>query len=322
MNALIQYITKYFHSMYYVTIAVLLVVAIVESTARGFPVNLAVAVFTASVLDIAIKRLWLKRTPIIPLSAIITGLIIGSVSVNAPVLGVFIATVLAILSKFVIRLKGSHIFNPAVFGVVISQLFNPAAHSAAGNAVAQGAAQAAEGFGPGGFAVSIVLVPLLLFANYKTKKLWTSIPFLIASALLFYFTGLTRLNSLNIQDIFKFFEVLPWYFAFIIVSEPKTSPYAKNEQIVFGIGIAILSVLATLLSGSHTGGLVAILLGNLMYAVYRVSTRGYNHAGNIKSKKTKLMIGGIVIVLVSLYFGVSWLIDLVPNHVPMSHGLK
>lgn len=121
-----------------------------------------------------------------------------------------------------------------------------------------------KGRGSGGFAVSIMLVPLLLFANYKARKLWTSIPFLIATALLFYFTGLTSLNSLNIQDIFRFLEVLPWYFAFIIVSEPRTLPYAKNEQVVFGISIAILSVLPLLLLGfySHVGALVALLLGN------------------------------------------------------------
>lgn len=273
---IIMKFTKYFRNMYYVTIAVLLVVAVVENIDHGFPINLVVAVLVASVLDVAIKRLWLKRKPEIPLSAIITGLIIGTVSFNAPILGVLIATILAIISKFVIRLKGSHIFNPAVFGVVISQALNPAAHGAASNAITHGAAQVAEGFGPGGLAVSIALVPLLLFANYKARKLWTSIPFLIASALLFYFTGLVSLNSLNIQEIFMFLDVLPWYFAFIIVSEPKTSPWVKKEQIIFGIGIAILSVLPLFILGfySHVVALGALLLGNAIYATYRVATRG------------------------------------------------
>src|SRR3989344_7019987 len=132
---------KYFQSMHYVTIAVLLVVAAAESIGRGFPVNLVVAFLTASVLDIAIKSLWLKRKPAIPLSAIITGLIIGSVSVNAPPIGVFIAAVLAILSKFFIRLKGSHIFNPALFGVIITQVLNPAAHGP----IVHGSLQVVEG---------------------------------------------------------------------------------------------------------------------------------------------------------------------------------
>lgn len=271
MNTLGKYITKYFHSMYYVTISILTVVAVAESIGRGFPVNVAVAVLTASVLDVAIKQLWLKSAPAIPLSAIITGLIVGTVSMNAPIPGAFIATVLAILSKLIIRWKGSHIFNPAVFGVVITQVLNPAAHGAA----IHGSAQIREGFGPGGLAVSMWLVPLLLFTNWRARKLWVSIPFLIASALLFCFTGIANLTSLNTQSIFKFLEVLPYYFAFIIVSEPKTSPWVKKEQIIFGICVAILSVLPLLLFGfySHVTALLVLLLGNLIYATYRLKNK-------------------------------------------------
>lgn len=258
-------------SMYYVAIFVLSIVAVVESFDHGLPVNAVVAVLTTSILDIALKKFWLKRPFTMPLSAIITGLIIGTVSVNAPFVGAFIAAVLAILSKFVIRWKNSHIFNPAVFGVVTVQLLNPAAHG--GGSIAHGASQMVmEGFGPGGFAVSLWLVPLLLFANWRANKLWVAIPFLIASALLYYFTGLANLTSLNPQGIFKFLEFLPWYFALIIVSEPKTSPWVKNEQIIFGIGIAVLSVLPLILFGfySHAVSLVALLLGNLIYATYHV----------------------------------------------------
>lgn len=260
---------KYFRSMHYVTIAVLLVVAAVESISRGFPVNLVVAVLTTSVLDVAIKRLWLKKTPTLPLSAIITGLIIGSVSVNAPVLGAFIASTLAILSKFFIRWKGSHIFNPAVFGVVISQVASPAAHGPA----THGSAQAVEGFSVGGLTVALWLVPFLIVANWRAKKLWISIPFLAASALLYYFTGLASPTSTSIQGLVRFLEVLPYYFALIIVSEPKTTPYLKKEQVAFGIGIAILSVLPLLIFGfySHVVALIALLFGNLIYATYRSS---------------------------------------------------
>lgn len=268
--------TKVFQNMYYVTIAVLLVVAVVESIGRGFPVNLVVAVATTSVLDVAIKRFWLKRKPGIPLSAIITGFIIGTVSVNAPVGGAVVAAVLAILSKFVIRWQGSHIFNPAVFGVVITQLLSPAAHGPASSGIAHGGSAVVEGFGPGGFTVSLWLVPLLFLANYKATKIWVALPLLLATAVLFHFTGLARLDVLRAQDMLRFLEALPWYFACIIASEPRTSPYAKKEQVVFGIGVAVLSLLPLLLLGSysHIGALVALLVGNLMYAAYRVATRG------------------------------------------------
>lgn len=261
--------SKYFRSMYYVTIAVLFVVAAIENIGRGFPVNLVVAVVVTSVLDVMIKKLWLKRKPAIPQSAIITGLIVGSVSLNAPIVGTVIAAILAILSKFVIRLKGSHIFNPAVFGVVVSQLASPVAHGP----VSHGSSQVVEGFGIGGLTVSLPLVPLLILANWRAKKLWISIPFLIASAILYYFTGLASLNSSNIQDVFRSLEVLPYYFAFIIVSEPKTTPYLAKEQLLFGMGIAILSVLPLIIFGfySHVVSLVTLLAGNLIYAIFRAN---------------------------------------------------
>lgn len=265
---------KYFQNMYYVTIAVLVVVAIVESIGRGFPLNLVVAVFASSFLDVAIKMFWLKRNPAMPLSAIITGLIIGMVSVNVPVLGVLIAAVLAIVSKFIVRLNGRHIFNPAVFGVLISMAFNPAAHNAVANAaghIAQSSSEVAAGFGPGGFSVSLILVPLLLFANHRARKLWTSIPNIVASAFLFYFAGLASFNLLNLSEFIEFIQVLPFYFAFIIISEPKTSPYDRKYQAAFGVGIAILSVLPLFILGSyfHIGALAAVLAGNLIYAVLR-----------------------------------------------------
>ncbi|MBI2034581.1 MAG: hypothetical protein HYT11_02505, partial [Candidatus Levybacteria bacterium] len=191
-------LTKYF-SMHYVTIAALVIVAVVKYIDHGFPVNLVVAVLTTSFLDSAVKTFWLKRKPTLPQSAIITGLIIGTVAMSAPVFGVFVASVLAMFSKFVIRLKGAHIFNPAVFGVVITQVFNPALHSGAGNATVHGASQIVEGFGPGGLAVPLILVPFLLFANYRARKLWIARPYLIATILLFYFTGLASFNSFNLQ---------------------------------------------------------------------------------------------------------------------------
>ena len=179
----------------------------------------------------------------------------------------FLLAVLAILSKFSIRWEGSHVFNPAVFGVVVTQVLNPAAHGA----VVHSSLQMAEGFGPGGFTVHIWLVPLLLFASFRARKPWISIPFLIATALLFYFTGLANPTSWNAQGIFTFLEALPWFFAFIIVSEPKTTPFRKKEQVVFGIGIAILSVLPLLIFNfySHVVALGASLLGNVLYAAYR-----------------------------------------------------
>jgi len=242
---------KYFQSMYYVTIALLLLLAAVASVGRGFPVNLVIAVAVASGLDVAIKKVILKRRPSAPLSAIISGLIIGSVApLNAPYLLILLASTVAILSKYALRWKGQHIFNPAALGLLIGL-----ATFALGD----------EWWAAGASYAGITLTPLLILANYKAGKLWTSISFLAVTAILLHFTGLTVINSLS--GTFRFLDSLPYYFGFIMVSEPRTSPYVRNEQIAFGAGVAVLSVV--LVYTGFYAQLAALLLGNLVYALYK-----------------------------------------------------
>lgn len=257
MNKLLKYLL----SMHYVTIEVLIVVAVVGSLGRGFLVNIIAAVLAASALDIALKMLWLKQRLTLPLSAIITGLIVGLVTpFGTNILAVIIPSVLAVLSKFFIRMKGSHVFNPAVFGVVASMLLFS---SIASHVPPEAAGHMSSGANIGGFAVNLLLVPLLVYASYSARKLWISIPNLITAGLLYFFTGLATANSL--------IQALPYFFSFIIASEPKTTPNTRNQQIIFGIGIAILPFFPLLIGQSydHVGALVSLLIGNLAFAVCR-----------------------------------------------------
>lgn len=254
-------LSKYVLSMHYVTIEALVIVVILNNVGQGLPANVIAAVITASVLDITLKQLWLKRKFTLPLSAIITGLIIGLVTpMGTNTLAVVIPSVLAIFSKYFFRLKGSHIFNPAVFGVVTSILLFS---SIASHAPAGAAGHMASEANIGGFAVNPILVPLLLYASYTARKLWLSIPNLITSALLYVLSGLATLNSMV--------SVLPYFFSFIIASEPKTTPNSTSHQRIFGISIAILPFLPFLIGKSynHIGALVSLLIGNLVYGIYR-----------------------------------------------------
>lgn len=249
-------LSDYFQSMYYVTIALLLLLAAVASIGRGFPVNLVIAAATVAVLDVAIKKVMLKRKPVMPLSAIISGLIIGSIApFSASPLVVIVASAVAMLSKFFIRLKGTHIFNPATLGLLVSlALF------------AKGDEWWAAIASVNVLGYSLLLMPILVIASYKALKLSTAVPFLAAIAILFHLTGIAPLNSLS--GLLPFLESLPYYFAFIMVSEPRTSPYARNEQIAFGTGVAVLSAILFLYTSFYPV-FVALLLGNLAYALYR-----------------------------------------------------
>jgi len=255
-------IAKYLLSMHYVTIEALVIVALFNSFSQGNPpINVSIAVITTAVLDIILKKVLLNQKPSLPLSAIITGLIIGLVTpFQTNTLAVIIPSILAVLSKFFIRLKGTHIFNPAVFGVVTAILvFSSIASHAPSGATDHMSAQASIG----GFAVNLILVPLLVYASYTARKLWLAVPNLIISGLLYVLTGLTTINSVVIT--------LPYFFSFIIASEPKTTPSSKKQQLIFGVVIAIFPFLPFLIGGSynHIGALLSLLIGNLVYGIYR-----------------------------------------------------
>ncbi len=251
-------LSEYFKSMYVVTSVLLLLLAAVASyNLRVFPANLLAAIVACSLLDAAANRIFLKKEARFPASAVITGIIIGSIApLNAPLAAIFVAAVVAIASKYVLRINKRHIFNPATLGLLVS-LF----------AFRLGDMwwAAAAGISVLGFAVPLTLA--LIVANYKAGKLKVAVPFLLATALLYAATGFVRV-PLTASGILTFASTMPYYFAFIMLSEPKTSPNAPKEQVIFGMAVAAVYFL---LDFSHVRFpfFIALLAGNLAYSLHR-----------------------------------------------------
>ena len=262
----------YFQSMYVLAIFLLLLVAIAASfTLKIFPMALFVAIAACSLLDVFVAVLFLRRALRFPYSAFISGIIIGSIApFDAPVPAILVASAVAILSKHIIRIKGRHIFNPAALGLIVSlYLFNLGEQW-----------WAAIGFAVLGVTLPITLI--LIAANYKAEKLKVSIPFLFVTAFLYLSTGFVSLSSVNPTGVLAFVNSLPFYFAFIMLSEPKTSPYKPQEQIIFGFSLAFL-YFALDFNRVRFPFFIALLAGNLAYSAYRNFLKKYinNLAGII-----------------------------------------
>lgn len=256
MKSLPEFI-KYLSSMYPVAGFLLLLMASVASYAlRVFPVNLVIAIAACVLLDLAIKKLFLRKGLVFPSSALITGIIIGSIApLNAPIAAVLAASAVAIVSKYLLRLKGRHVFNPAALGLLVSLfLFR------LGDVW-----WAASGFNLAGFAVPVTL--LLVIASYKADKLKASIPFLAVTAILYGATQFIKVPFTPV-GLLNFFASLPFYFAFIMLSEPRTSPNAPRGQAVFGVLVALL-VFALDAGKVNYPFFIALLAGNLGYSLYR-----------------------------------------------------
>lgn len=251
-------VSEYFKSMYVVTIALLLLLAAVASyNLRNFPTGLVIAIAACSALDLLITGVFLKKVFRFPYSGFISGIIIGSIApLNASAVAIFVAAAVAISSKYVLRLKGRHIFNPATLGLLVSLwLFKLGDQWWA----------AVAGLNIAGFTVPLTL--LLIFASYKADKLKVSIPFLFATALLYAVTEFVKV-PFTAQGMLSFASFMPYYFAFIMLSEPKTSPYAAKEQIVFSIAVALLYFVLDF-NSVRFPFFIALLAGNLAYSLYR-----------------------------------------------------
>src|SRR5437016_4572488 len=86
------------------------------------PQQLGIAVASACVLDFVIMAVW-RREIAVPLSAYITALIVGLLFESYDWRVFVVAPVWSILSKYLLRDRTRHFFNPSNFGIVMTLLF-------------------------------------------------------------------------------------------------------------------------------------------------------------------------------------------------------
>jgi Na+-translocating ferredoxin:NAD+ oxidoreductase RnfD subunit len=181
-----------------------------------FLLSAFVACLSAMLLDsmiIFFKEKKLRLTD----SSVITGLIIGFVlSGYQPLRVLALASVFAIASKHIIRINKKHLFNPAACGIFLTILFF--------HAFTQWR----------GANFWYILIFLGAYFTYKVRKLEIFVSYTLTFLILFVIQGIVQKTQL---DIFSF---LNYFFIFIMLIEPKTTPIKLVGKIIFGTGVAIL----------------------------------------------------------------------------------
>ncbi len=242
--------------MYLWTIVLLSALAVISSyTLRAFPLPLVFSIVVAGAAEALIRKFYLKHAFKIPFSGLITGVIIGSVApINAPLLLILVAVAVAVLSKFFIQYRSLNVFNPASIGLVIALAIFGLGDEwwAAGNYNLYG--------------IAITLTPILIILAYEARRLATAASFVavsLVSAMLLEGSG-----ALSPIGLITLLFGINYYFAFVMLVEPKTSPNNKYAQAVYGAAIALI-YLAFAFSRIPYPLLIALLVGNALYAVYR-----------------------------------------------------
>lgn len=185
------------------------------------------ALTACSVLDL-ILGIVTARKILVPLSGAITGLSLGILLESFDPKVFVVASVWAIVSKHLVKVKGQHIFNPSNFGVVAAILLS------------HGVATVAPGSQWGGdFRLAVLIFFIGMMMMWRVKRLplvlgWLS-GYLIMGAL-----------RMAVGQGGLIFVLGPWtgaeftLFTFAMIPDPKTSPSEKNPQIWWGLSLGIL----------------------------------------------------------------------------------
>jgi len=175
-------------------------------------------------------------------SAITSGLILGYVLSAASPWWMFLAAAfLTIGLKHILVFRGKNLMNPAALGIFLVVLL-------------------LKGYTEwkGAYAWYF-FIPVGFYLAYKIRKMEIVISYFVMSLLLFIPQSLIQRASLT--DI-------PWYFnyffIFIMLIEPKTTPASKIPKIVFGAAVALLVFILTEQSFRYEPELFALLALNLL----------------------------------------------------------
>ncbi|MFK7922822.1 MAG: RnfABCDGE type electron transport complex subunit D [Bacteroidia bacterium] len=158
-----------------------------------------------------------------------------------------LAGTIAISSKFLIRYKGKHLFNPANLGII-------AAIALTGDAW----------ISPGQWGNAAILLFLIGVTGsvvlFKVGRLDTCLSFIITFALLLF-----------IQNVlYKGWPLDHWFhsltngslllFTFFMITDPATTPNARKARIIWAVGIGVLAFVLTSWQYVHTAPIWALVI--------------------------------------------------------------
>lgn len=228
---------------------------------RMVVVGLGSASAAAGLTDLFILRLR-KKVWEFPSGAVLTALIIGMVlRAQEPWHVLTLTSIAAVLSKYAFRSHAANVFNPAALAMVASYYVFHTGQSWWGALVD---------------AVPLAKVLLIaggIFIADRVNKMPLVLSFLGLYFALFTIAAFVR-NPLFVAEIFRtpdFEAVL--YFAFIILTDPPTSPTKYRDQVIFACIVAVASFAFFELLGAVYFLLAGVLAGNIWEAWRRTNRR-------------------------------------------------
>lgn len=204
-----------------------------------FLLSLGISLIAAIAADFFITALKTKKF-IITESSIVSGLIIGYVlSSNQAWWIITLASIFAITSKHLISFKARHIFNPAGFGVLIAVFLLGASTEWKGAYL------------------WYIIIPFGFYFVSRIRKLEIAAGYFIVSFILFGTQAI--IQGTHVLNVLGY---LNYFFIFIMLIEPMTTPVKLSGKVFFGAGTGAL-IFVLYLVGVKEAELTALLCFNL-----------------------------------------------------------
>lgn len=222
------------------------------------------AMVAAGVVDALILR-WKKKKWEFPSGAILSAMIIAMVlRAQEPWYATTVTAVLAILSKYILRSRSANVFNPAALAIVITfYIFHTGQNWWGALPEVTPVAQ-------------VVLVAAGIFITDRVNKMPLILVFLATYFLLFTVTAFVG-NPRWVSEIFRAPDLQAvLFFAFVILTDPPTSPAKYPDQIVCGILVAVVSYAIFEWVGVVYYLLAGVLVGNVWEAWRRTHRRSHS----------------------------------------------
>jgi Na+-translocating ferredoxin:NAD+ oxidoreductase RnfD subunit len=224
----------------------------------GRPVaGLACAVSAAAFIDLLVLRLksgvWRY-----PSGAVLTAAIVVMVlRAQEPWYVTTATSVIAVLSKYCFRWR-ANVFNPAALAMIVSYYLFHAGESW------WGAQTDVIGLG------KLLMIAAGVFIANRVNKLPLVLTFVATYFVLFTLTAFVS-DPLKVAEIFRSPDVeAALYFAFIILTDPPTSPVRYRDQVTYGVLVAAVSYAFFVSTGVVYYLLAGVTIGNVWVAWRRL----------------------------------------------------
>ncbi len=180
------------------------------------------------------------RSPLISSMSLTMLLRTGSVSLS------ILAGFLAVASKYLIRVDGKHVFNPANFGIVMVAVFFSSAWVSPGQ----------WGTAP---LLALFVAGLGVLVTTRAKSLDLTAGFLCSYAFLVFGRALWLGDPLSIP-LHQLQNGALLIFAFFMISDPKTTPNARSGRIIYAALVAGLGFVLQFFFYHSAGVIYALIL--------------------------------------------------------------